>query len=71
MTQLIVSLEENSSLADIKKAIRMLRGVVSVKTSKKIDNPNKETVAAMKAADRGDTITCESFEDYLELVKKI
>lgn len=34
MTQLIVSLEDTSMLSDIKNAIRLLRGVVSVRESK-------------------------------------
>lgn len=44
MTQLIVSIEDASLLGDIKKAIRLLRGVASVKVSKSAEVPNPATV---------------------------
>lgn len=68
MTQLIVSLEDTSMLADIKKAIRLLRGVVSVKESKTSDTPNATTLKAIEEVENGDTVTCQDFNDYLKLV---
>lgn len=68
MTQLIVSLEDASVLADIKKAIGMLRGVVSVKESTIPDNINATTLKAIEEVERGDTFVCEDFEEYLKLV---
>ena len=71
MTQLIVSLEDPSMIDDIKNAIKLLRGVVSVKTSKTSDVPNKETVDAIKQAENGEVIHCGSFDNYLEFVKHL
>lgn len=72
MTQLLVSLEDNSMLADIKKAIRLLRGVTSVKTfgasNKEI---NAETEAAIKELESGGGIVCDDMESYLKLVKDV
>lgn len=70
MTELIVSLEDNSMLADIKKAIRMLRGVASVRVSKIPDIPNATTIKAIKELECGDTVVCENFEEYLKLVDR-
>ena len=45
MTQLIVSIENPSMLSDIRAAIRMIRGVVSVKTEKTgVSNPETAAV---------------------------
>ena len=68
MTQLIVSLEDASVLADIKKAIGMLRGVASVKESTISDDINATTLKAIEEVERGDTFVCEDFEEYLKLV---
>ena len=54
MTQLIVSIEDASLLGDIKKAIRLLRGVATVK--------------AIKDIEEGHSFVCEDFNDYLRLV---
>lgn len=68
MAQLIVSLEDNSLIGDIKKAIKMLRGVVSVKECDVNELPNDTTVAAIDELESGNTIVCEDFESYLKLV---
>lgn len=68
MAQLIVSLEDNSLTGDIKKAIKMLRGVVSVKECDVNELPNDTTVAAIDELESGNTIVCEDFESYLKLV---
>ena len=61
MTQLIVSLEDNSMVAELKRAIKMLKGVVAVKAS---DVPNPATLAAIREIENGDTIRCSSFDDF-------
>ena len=52
MTQLTVSLEDVSPsvLKDVKKAIGMLRGVVSVKVNRDASVPNASTRKAIEAA---------------------
>lgn len=68
MAQLIVSLEDNSLTGDIKKAIKMLRGVVSVRECDVNELPNDTTVAAIDELESGNTIVCEDFESYIKLV---
>lgn len=68
MTQLIVSLEDTSKLADIKRAIRMLKGVVSVKIAKPEGQPNATTIKAMAELETGNTTVCEDYNAYLKLV---
>ena len=70
MTQLIVSLEDSSMLADIKNAIRMLKGVASVKVSKSANIPNATTIKAITELDNGNTIVCKDYNDYLKLVSR-
>lgn len=69
MTQLIVSIDNPTMIADIKKAIKMIRGVVSVKTEK--TKSNATTIAAIDDAVSGNTIHCGSFADYKNLVADI
>lgn len=71
MTQLIVSIEDVSILDDVKNAIRMLRGVSSVKVGKNEDVPNSLTVNAINAAMNGDTIKCGNFDSYLKFVADV
>lgn len=57
MTQLILTVDDNVILADLKKAVKMLRGVVSVTVKDEADilsKPNEETLEAIKEAKRGD-----------------
>ena len=55
-------------LGDIKKAIRLLRGVASVTVSKSAEVPNPATVKAIKDIEEGHSFVCEDFNDYLRLV---
>lgn len=71
MTQLIVSIEDATVLSDIKKAIRLLRGVTSVKVCKKEVCSNKTTVQAIEDAANGRTIKCGDFNGYLKLVENV
>lgn len=70
MTQLIVSLEDASMLSDIKKAIRMLRGVASVRVSETSDIPNSTTIRAIEELESGQTVVCEDFNAYMNLVNR-
>ncbi|GAB6869039.1 MAG: hypothetical protein Q4F50_10795 [Bacteroides sp.] len=69
MTQLIVTVEDASLLSDLKKAIRLLRGVGGISVKKEKITPEERTKRAMRDAKEGRTIKCESFQDYLEKVK--
>ena len=66
MTQLIVNIEDVSMLSDLKRAIMMLRGVVSISEK---ENVNETTLKAIEEAKNGNTIKCSSFEEYLNCVK--
>ncbi len=68
MTQLMVSVENPEMIRDIKKAIRMIRGVVSVRLQKPA--PNAATLAAIKEVEDGDGIFCDSFDEYLKTVSE-
>lgn len=65
MTQLIVSIDNPSMLEDIRAAIRMIRGVVSVSPNQ---TPNDTTIAAINDAKAGNTIHCGTFDSYKKLV---
>lgn len=69
MTQLTVSIENPDMLRDIKKAISMIRGVVSVKYEKK--TPNTTTISAIKEIQSGNGIYCGSFDDYKKIVANL
>ena len=69
MTQLIVSIDDASMLSDIRKAIKMIRGVVSVKAEKA--KPNAKTIAAIEEVRAGKTIHCGSFEEYKRMVANL
>ena len=71
MTQLIVSIEDASLLADVKKAIRLLRGVASVKVCKNEARPNKTTLQAIENAANGKTIKCGDFDGYLKTIENV
>lgn len=69
MTQLTVSIESPDMLRDIKKAIKMIRGVVSVKAEK--PKPSATTLAAIEQMRRGEAIYCGSFEEYKKKVSDL
>ena len=72
MTQLIVNIEDASLLAELKRAIMLLRGVSSITEWTDTTNVfNETTLNAMNEAKSGDTIKCRSFEDYLKLVENV
>ena len=69
MTQLIVTIENASLLPDLKKAIKMFRGVGNISVKKAETPLNETTLCAMRDVKEGRTIKCKSFEEYLETVK--
>ena len=60
--RLLVTIEDCGLLAEIKQAIGMLRGVVSVETE---PDYNETTLAAMRDCMEGRTVKFDSFDDYL------
>ena len=70
MTQLIVNVEDISLLAELKRAIMMLKGVGSITERTETTLAfNEKTIEAMNDAKMGNTIKCRSFEEYLKLVE--
>lgn len=70
MTQLIVNIEDTNLLSELKQAILMLRGVVSISERGEASiGFNETTLKAMEEARSGETIKCNSFEEYLKLVQ--
>ena len=66
--RLEVTLEENAALADIKKALKMIRGIASVRTirpKKVVHTPELQSQIdkARKAFANGATITCSTPEE--------
>ena len=68
MTQLIVSLEDSSIIEEIKQAIRMLRGVTGVTEKECGGYLNPDTAKAFGELERGETVVCESLEEYKKLI---
>lgn len=70
MKQLIVNVEDISLLSELKQAIKMLRGVGAIlERDEEKECVNKDTLQAIEDAKAGRTIKCDTFEDYLDLVK--
>lgn len=76
MTQLIVSLEDTSMLSDIKKAIRMLRGVVSVREAEKdsfelSDEAKKRIELSREQYRNGDVVACATKEELHQFLDSL
>lgn len=69
MTQLIITVDDSSLLPELKRAIKMLRGVKDITVCQDECVFNEETEQAINELKEGKTIKCESFEEYLEKVK--
>ncbi len=67
MTELIVKVDDASLLPDLKRAIKLLRGVASIAVKK--EKPVDVTLQAMRDAEEGRTVKCMDFEDYLKKVQ--
>ena len=67
--QMIITLEDNALIADIKKALKLIRGVASVRVA--IPNHDKTITPAMRRSinkarrehANGETISCSTPED--------
>lgn len=68
MAQLVVTIDDSKLIPDLKKAIKMLKGVSNISVNKNVSEANKKTLEAIRAAQNGNTIKCDSFEDYLKKV---
>lgn len=62
-----ITLEENAVVSDIKKALKMIRGVASVRVanSSKADTPSKTTIKAINDVRAGKTFKASSVDDLL------
>ncbi len=69
MTQLVVTVEDLSLVSDLKRAIKMLRGVKNIVVCKTEDIPNKVTERAILELEEGKTVKCKDFEEYLQKVQ--
>ena len=67
MPELIVKVDDASLLPDLKRAIKLLRGVASIAVKK--EKPVDVTLQAMRDAEEGRTVKCMDFEDYLKKVQ--
>lgn len=68
-TQMIITLEDNALIADIKKALRLIRGVASVRIAT-IDDDKTITPAIRRSINKarreyanGETISCSTPEE--------
>lgn len=52
MKQLILTIDDEAQIAKIKNAVKLLTGVVSVREKRSM--PNKETMASIEEAKRGE-----------------
>ena len=68
-TQMIITLEDNAVVADIKKALKLIRGIASVRTA--TINDDRSITPAMRRAmkkareeyAKGETISCHTPEE--------
>ena len=62
-----ITLEENAVVSDIKKALKMIRGVASVRVanSSKAETPSKTTIKAINDVRAGKTFKASSVDDLL------
>ena len=68
-TQMIITLEDNAMVAEIKKALKLIRGIASVRVAR-IDDDGSITPAlrrsikkARKEFSKGETISCRTPEE--------
>ena len=67
MTELIVKVDDANLLPDLKRAIKLLRGVASITVKK--EKPADTTLQAIRDVEEGRTVKCKDFEDYLKKVQ--
>lgn len=68
-SQMIITLEDNALVADIKKALKMIRGIASVRVANISDDKSitptmlRSINNARKEYENGETISCSTPED--------
>ena len=64
-SHLIVTLDSNAMVSDIKKALRLMRGVVSVEMARESISPalRASIKKARKESEKGETIVCRTPEE--------
>ena len=68
-SQIIVTLEDNALVADIKRALKMIRGIASVRTATISDDRSitpamrRSIAKAREESARGETIVCKTPEE--------
>lgn len=68
-SQMIITLEDNALVADIKKALKMIRGIASVRVANISDDKSITPTMlrfinkARKEYENGETISCSTPED--------
>ena len=68
-TQMIITLEDNAVVADIKKALKMIRGIASVRTATVNDDRSitpalrRSMKKAREEYAKGETISCHTPEE--------
>ena len=68
-SQMIITLEDNALVADIKKALKMIRGIASVRVVNISDDKSitptmlRSINKARKEYENGETISCSTPED--------
>ena len=68
-SQMIITLEDNALVADIKKALKMIRGIASVRVANISDDKSitptmlRYINKARKEYENGETISCSTPED--------
>ena len=61
MAQLVVTIDDSKLLPDLKKAIKMLKGVTHISVNKNVSKANKKNLEAIRDAKNDNTIKCDSF----------
>ncbi|MBQ6193856.1 MAG: hypothetical protein IJK43_05465 [Prevotella sp.] len=68
-TQMIVTLEDNAMVSEIKKALKLIRGIASVRVARVSDEPTitpamrSSIRRARRESARGETIVCNTPEE--------
>ena len=68
-TQMIITLEDNAMVAEIKKALKLIRGIASVRTAAITDDKSitpalrRSMKKARKEYAKGETVSCHTPEE--------
>lgn len=76
-TQMIVTLEDNAMVAEIKKALKLIRGVASVRMARVSDDRHITTAMqsrirkAREESARGETIVCNTPDEMRQYFESL